>query len=161
MPSVDKVGRYFPLVIAHPVKDELILLDLAATDDEWFNRAEDVILSGLKDDIELETFAELVSTLNLPIWANRPAALKREDGIAWHCTLADLSNLSQAIYRLAGYLMWDQKRSYSLWWTTGAERIEHCLLLCTGLPRPERFSALLTGDWRRWGWEDWPVSMVP
>jgi type VI secretion system protein ImpM len=55
MPSVDRVGRYFPLTLACPLElaaNPFRVLCLA----DWFDRAEAVALTGLADEFDLEAF---------------------------------------------------------------------------------------------------------
>lgn len=64
MPSVDRVGRYFPLTIAAPVHQASNLLELVGN--EWFECAEQVGLAGLDEQLEPEAFDERVKALGLP-----------------------------------------------------------------------------------------------
>jgi type VI secretion system protein ImpM len=42
---------------------------------------------------------------------------------------------------------------FSLWWTTGSERVPASLLIAPGLPAPQNFAAFMDGRWSEWGWE--------
>jgi hypothetical protein len=44
--------------------------------------------------------------------------------------------------------------THSVWWGQGSERIEPSLVLCRGLPGPDKFTALLDGNWDQYGWCD-------
>lgn len=57
MPSVDRVGRYFPLVVA--VHAERVAAD-------WYAAAEQVVLLALEDDCRFENFDAEVATLASP-----------------------------------------------------------------------------------------------
>jgi type VI secretion system protein ImpM len=44
--------------------------------------------------------------------------------------------------------------AYSLWWTSGSDRVQSSCLLCQGLPPTDGFAALLDGNWAHWGWQE-------
>lgn len=148
MPSVDRVGRYYPLLLAAPVADGADLLALTAA--AWFATAEQLALQALADDLDLDQFAAQVAALGSPPMTPQPAAA---EPLAWQVALTDLSDLSQIGQVLAGPLLGRWATGHSLWWTAGSDRIAPCLLLCQGLPPPERFTGLLTGDWPQAGWQ--------
>jgi type VI secretion system protein ImpM len=63
MPSVDRVGRYYPLVIAVPLAAEYPLFVLSATADGWFHQAERLALMGLDlDRLDLDDFSRQVAS---------------------------------------------------------------------------------------------------
>lgn len=157
MPSVDRVGRYYPLVIAAPLPDHHNLLDLTTAD--WFAQAEEVALAGLDEHLDLEDFAARVQALDLPGTSRflKSAFPADSSSTAWYCTLTDLATLKQVGNGLAAYLLAEHFPHYSLWWSHGSERINPCLLVCQALPPPEGFSALLAGNWEQWGWNERPL----
>ncbi|MFO1434489.1 MAG: type VI secretion system-associated protein TagF [Candidatus Competibacteraceae bacterium] len=151
MPSIDRVGRYYPLVIAAPLPARCNPLALLTA--PWFEAAAQIALAGLDEQIDLETFATQVEALGLP--DTRPA--RYPDAPAWHCPLdsGDPAALAGFICDLAGGLLERCASPYSIWWGSGSPpRITPCLLLCQGLPAPDRFAALLAGGWKRWGWQE-------
>lgn len=66
MPSVDKVGRYFPLTIA-------ILLPSATSDlrDQWFDQAEALSLDTLEDSFDAISLAARLEALGFPARAEK------------------------------------------------------------------------------------------
>ena len=42
MPSVDRVGRYFPLTLAVPVEDSCSLISIADNEAPWFSQVEQI-----------------------------------------------------------------------------------------------------------------------
>jgi len=159
MPSVDRVGRYFPLTIAAPLSHDQNFLELTGTD--WFERAEEAALAGLNEHLDPENLVERVRTLGLPytskslgtVWLTEDAA-----GPGWHCALGDLAKLNGVGNELADQLLRWRFPQYTLWWSHGSERIAPCLLICQGLPHTQGFAALLAGDWKRWGWSERPLA---
>jgi type VI secretion system protein ImpM len=159
MPSVDRVGRYFPLTIVVPLGREHSLLELTTAD--WFERAEETALAGLDEHLAPEDFVERVRTLGLPYISKSPlTAWLTEDTAdpAWHCALGDLAKLNEVGNELADQLLRWRFPQYTLWWSHGSERIAACLLICQGLPPTQGFAALLAGEWERWGWSERPLA---
>ncbi len=138
MPSVDRVNRYYPLIIAAPLTPDWPLLMLPTVGNAWFQQAEQLALEALdRDDLDLEAFTRRVGDLGAPPDAG---------------SLPDTLNLSQTPSALASHLL---RRAFvrpSLWWTEGSDGVARCLLVCEGLPPIAGFSALLAGDWEKRGW---------
>ncbi len=161
MPSVDRVGRYFPLTLACalPAGTNPIAV-LEATD--WFEQAEDLALAALAEPFSLERFDGQVLALGAPDAAAPtpnpppPAALGRPN--AWHLSAATPADLPGACNRLLAQALEVIFLGYSLWWTQGSERVAPSLLACQGLPPAAGFSALLSGDWAG---RDWRLLDTP
>ena len=154
MPSVDRVGRYYPLTIAAPLASDRTLLALPITGDTWFHQAEQIALAALdRDDLDLEEFDRCVEALGAPsatgFTENGTVA-----GNAWYCPLPESRELTGASPVLAGHLLRRAFPQPGLWWTDGSDRIARCLLICDGLPPVDGFAALLAGDWQQWGWNE-------
>ena len=154
MPSVDRVGRYFPLTLACPLPPGLSAPAVLAAAD-WFAAAESLALSALTDPFSLETFDGRVEALGIPP-VGVPAAAAPPDARgrpnAWH--LGGPAALQPAD---AAAILLDQALgvcflAYSLWWTRGSDQVGPSLLGCQGLPPAEGFGALLDGDWQGRGW---------
>lgn len=154
MPSVDRVGRYYPLVIAAPLAGNPNLLTLLISD--WFEQAEQVVLGALNENADLETFALQVRELGIPTAALLP--LPDDNGeSAWYCPLGELTQparWNEAGQALSGHLLQRGFPHCSLWWSNGSHRVMPCLLVCRGLPPPQGFAALLAGDWVDRGWSE-------
>ncbi len=67
MPSVDRVGRYFPLVLAAQLPGCLSPGTLFHSGRAWFDAAEQLILTSLDDDFDFDSFDATWSR-----WACRP-----------------------------------------------------------------------------------------
>ncbi len=155
MPSVDRVGRYYPLVIAVPLAAEYPLFVLSATADGWFHQAERLALMGLDlDRLDLDDFSRQVEALGAPPAPELSTGNEMVAGNAWYCPLPEALKLTWVAPTLAGDLLRRGFPQLSLWWTEGSERIARCLLICDGLPPVSGFAALLAGDWQQWGWTE-------
>lgn len=161
MPSVDRVGRYFPFVLAALLPDCGNPADLPAGAGGWFDGMETLALSALEDGFDLDRFDDDLQALGLPSCI---APGVRADGakpaapmLGWRIPLA-APDLAAAYPDALDRLLQAVFSRYSLWWTTRSEQIEPSLLVCTGLPRIAGYAAFLDGSWERWGWAAQPTA---
>lgn len=130
MPSVDKVGRHFPLTLAAPLTGAATTLDCAMHGHSWYDSLEDLALSSLGEDFSLEGFDTALCTLGLA--SSQPPS--------WLPGLAD--TIAHAALHGQG-----------VWWTDGSPQVAACVLVCRGMPAPAGFTALLDGGWEGHGWQ--------
>ena len=63
MPSVDRVGRYFPLVQAIGIADGIGLIAMREALGDWFQTARDSLLDALeRDELDIDQYFETLST---------------------------------------------------------------------------------------------------
>jgi type VI secretion system protein ImpM len=154
MPSMDRVGRYYPLAITVPLAPDRPLLALPIASEAWFQAAERLALAALeRDELDLNAFSQQVGALGAPLAPDAPA-VRATNGNAWYCPLPAPLDLTRAAPALANHLLRRAFPQPSLWWTEGSEWIARCLLICDGLPPIDGFTALLRGDWQRSGWNE-------
>ncbi|WP_028693329.1 type VI secretion system-associated protein TagF [Pseudomonas cremoricolorata] len=137
MPSIDRVGRYFPLTLAQPLPAGTSLAAVLGAPDDWFEAAESLLLASLEAQASFEDFDAAVSAL-APL--EIPAALPA------HASLGGLQRLTEdyADDRLRA-LADSACAGMSLWWGKGSAQIAPGLLRCQGLPRSDAFAAFILG----------------
>ena len=167
MPSVDRVGRYFPLTLACALPQHLNPLEAMTGNDAWFARSEALLLSCLEEHFELQAFEHHLIDLG-PLFAPSASSNVRVTGQgnrgsanAWRFETGGVTDLRAACPDLLRQTLTELLFAYSLWWTEGSEHVAPSLLVCQGLPPTEGFSGLLAGDWRRWGWHDRSLVLAP
>lgn len=160
MPSVDRVGRYFPLTLAVTLPPGVSALQAALCGAGWFSAARRTALEALEDDsLVLDDFDQAVASLG-PLDLNPPAHLAMPDmtdSTAGVRLALNEQGPSALLLPLAEYWARPATGGYSVWWTEGSEAVEPTLLWQPALPRPAAFSSLLTGDWQSGNWLN-PVS---
>lgn len=158
MPSVDKVGRYFPLTLAAMLdnREALPYLFIAAAD--WFDALEQLALSALEDGFQLDAFDRELQALQLdPLIStdsDQPSekGLSGEDGmVPIRIEMDTLGHIPEAFKELGACLLMRFYSTYSLWSTEGSDLLNPSLLVYHGLPPAADFSGFLTGDWIRFG----------
>jgi type VI secretion system protein ImpM len=155
-PSVDRVGRYFPLTLAAPLHHESIDLPASlAAALPWLDSLEALALEALTPELDFDAFDQRLAALALP--AGLPAAAAPSDdtvplGAAaptfqvW--TLENGDSVTRVLSEPSRAL----RAASVLWLTLGGETLAPCLAACAGPISGERFCALLDGRWQEHSW---------
>lgn len=151
MPSVDRVGRYFPFTIA-------CALDSFATTErefnlhaDWLARLEHLALSTLDTSCDMQHFDRALSALHAPTVAAPRVGFAQAilsallDGGSTTLTLPSDEELCCTLMAAGAALLATSARGSSLWWTTGEAGSGVPVQACRGLPDAVRFTAMLQG----------------
>lgn len=159
MPSVDRVGRYFPLTIVSTIDGRCGLSYLMSSAGNWFHQIEELALTALENDFDLGRFESALAKLPSPQpletgdGASPNTSHRDSDGKpAFQVGMKQADDLSQAFAGLSEKLLEQYVPSFSLWNTIGSEQVEGSLIACQGLPPVDAFSSFLDGSWHRHGW---------
>jgi len=150
MPSVDGVGRYFPLaVFALEGEGETLPPPEIDANDAWFEALELVLLDALQADCSYESLLEKVAALGQPVSfvAEIPAGVELLPGGA--VLLRDFGEALPTALKVARRA--NHRASFSdqsFWWTIGGEGFEPSALALSGMPPAALFSGFLTGAFR-------------
>jgi type VI secretion system protein ImpM len=151
MPSVDRVGRYFPLTITGTLGEDGDPLAIAFFAQDWFARARQIALSALEDESSsFEEFDLNVAALGLPRdgWENTPRL--NTDPFAvdqdWMIPLAPGAAIASGAVTLMSQVLAERFPAYSVWWTEGSHNVQPCMLVCKGLPPAESYASLIRGE---------------
>lgn len=151
MPSVDRVGRYFPLTIAYG-GPQVPLVERLRSDAAWYVDVERLALSSLDEGFSLEPFDAALIHLPAPS-RHRPLTPPAESGApaagaSW-CELPGVEDLAEAIARWSVNLTsLTQRKSlarHALFWTEGTSHIPPTRVLSQGLPTAQTFADMLAG----------------
>jgi len=154
VPSVDRVGRYFPLTIVTSWEPEDSALAVACGAHAWFDRAEELALDA-PDASDFDVFD--ASVAQLPALANAQDAAEAV-ALRDHLSRADLSSempglrvplrsvhsLQRAVNLLAARELERTLQPLSLWWSDGSKDTEPTWVCQRGLPPPEGFARMLS-----------------
>jgi type VI secretion system protein ImpM len=153
MPSVDKVGRYFPLTLAVPLNAARQQLDVFLHAAHWFDQLERLALLALEDNLDL---VELDQRLERHLFTNPPlpnrasavhsAGAGRQDKFTFHAALESIDSMAVALAQLGFRYFAQAHPMYSLWYTTGSDTMKPCLRIYDNLPALDAFSQLLIGE---------------
>ena len=158
VPSVDRVGRYFPFTLAVQLNTEDCLLDLASeAARRWFESAESLLLGALEaHDLDLSWFDEQVLALGAPLgeadtaeFSHLRAAIPTAgQPLPWQVPLQNVHSLQRAVNVFAVRELERTVRPLTLWWTDGSDAVVPCWLIDRGLPAPHGFAAMIAGRWQ-------------
>ena len=146
MPSLDRVNRCFPLVLALALDGAPSLAECLGAQDAWFARLEDLALSTLEPGFSIDAFDAALAALD-----GAPRARARE-ATAGAGALPAGARFAALDGREPPALAHAPLAGQSAWWTAGAPTVAPCLAVCGGLPAPAAFAALLDGAWEAHGW---------
>lgn len=141
MPSVDRVGRYFPLTVATPLpagSDPFVLLE---AHDAWFGAVEALLLGALDaEQLDPDDFAAELAALPPPVGgAASVRAARLYDG--WRVDLPGGYDAAAVASAIAA----DAVAEMSLWCNAGTEGAPSVVLAYAGLPAADAYTGLLCG----------------
>ncbi|HSG66856.1 MAG TPA: type VI secretion system-associated protein TagF, partial [Gammaproteobacteria bacterium] len=162
LPSVDRVGRYFPLTVFARLPEPVCGLVVLERCSAWFERVEDLVLAQLENDARpLEEFDELIRDTAdrlIPGLEAMPADLndlEAHDDSARpnvHFALGERLDVTPVALAMLAHRLEKERSHPVLWCTSGSARIRPSWLITDGLPEPAAFSAMLSGTWHDWPW---------
>lgn len=149
VPSVDSVGRYFPLTIAQSINSDCSLFNFLLKQDGLFSQLEEIGIASLQNYLDADALTEALQLPDELILQTNPY---NSSSIISNGLLSQVSepNLSSAYADLLHQIITPQTESYSLWWAQGSQRMQPNLLHVKGLPEAQQFSAFLDGNWQQW-----------
>ena len=156
IPSVDRVGRYFPFTV---MVNAGTCSPLAAMHrwQDWFAAGQELALDSLEDDFDPETLIERLEDLPadgepelLPRPVSESMTPLAEAGR--HYQLGHAVSTRDVLAGIATDALGEILPACSLWWTQGSERLPASLLVADGMPSATGFSALLNGAFNAAGW---------
>jgi type VI secretion system protein ImpM len=148
MPSVDGVGRYFPLtVLAAADRGEPIPPPETDPQYGWFERLEAFLLTALDEHGNFDAFAAELAQIPPPSVEKSKAGLEGFARISPNAVVAltETTPLPEAL-ATARELMGAQ--AYALttfWWTVGGEGIRPVVIVAAKMPDAQIFVQMLTG----------------
>jgi len=164
VPSVDRVGRYFPLTLVWPTPPEFNSLEVAVRCRRGFERAERLLLETLAlDEFDFNEFDRQVMDLAAHLtvinpqgalrltqsWARAPLAVT---GRARCVPVQSAAALEAPALQLLGWQL-ERGGCHSLWWTDGSARVDPSWLIAAGLPDPSSYSAMIDGAFAPASWD--------
>jgi type VI secretion system protein ImpM len=149
MPSVDGVGRYFPLTIfARAEPGQEIPPPEIDANDAWFDGAEDLLLSALSEGAEFDLLSENIGRFPGPAGSASPDVGPPGGARVRGGALYAPSEPGQLAATLTALRQLDIPRDSagrSFWWTLGGEGFAPCVLSQARMPDPYLFTGMLTG----------------
>lgn len=136
IPSVDRIGRYFPFTILGELGQKELEAGVIAELDKMLDRLEPLLLSALDDDFDLDHFGYQLADFQKREMCGKAAASLLISEILPE------TGLKKVVEVLAG-LDW---KDASVWWTRGSAYRQPEVFGVHGLPAPTAFAGLLRDE---------------
>jgi len=153
LPSVDRVGRYFPLTIVAELPPGVLPFELAVAGNGWFDWAETLARRTLEDELvdlnrlesELRESDALLAAVHPPETRLDLEPLAAAGAASCWLALGPDGDMGRFFARVADGLAAAARDPLGLWWSVGSDLVAPTVLLTRGLPPASEFRKLL-GD---------------
>jgi len=165
MPSVDKVGRHFPLTLAFTAPVTANPSAIFAGGSKWFDGLEGLALSTLDDSFVFEPFNAALAAYGPPPHAEDLAMglgpPKPLAGERWRFAVDPTCGLGPGDPLVMHQILRASLERYSLWWSAGSQLVAPSFLASAGLPVGDSVVALFDGEWGKWNWSGTKPGAMP
>jgi type VI secretion system protein ImpM len=160
LPSVDRVGRYFPLTIVAELPAGALPQIVSVAAGGWYDLVESVARRALEQDVlDLATLQRELHSSEQTLPADRlsgPALAVTTgfpgNGALWRFDADTEADMGCFHARLAAALAGESLAPLALWWSVGSQHVAPSVLLTRGLPPAVTFRDFLRGEWNC-GWQ--------
>lgn len=151
LPSVDRVGRYFPFSIVKKigVSSPPVVMSTA---NSWFDELENIALQALEGETSVDDILELVSEVPFQQDEVYGQSTSTEPSMGTVINMEFESQNVQSVYPYFLHQLLAQQQSYSIWSTRGSQLVEPCVFYCKALPQISGAAAMLDGNWEASSW---------
>ncbi len=155
MPSVDRVGRYFPISVVKSFDVGVCPVNLMAHQQAWFDEIESYCLSALDGSIDADQLVDHVIQSNIQTSEQYlPSYNLGEMGPMVFGISADNNpGFSQAMPYVLNAALSSSLASFSIWQTAGSDRISPMIFTTQGLPPIGGVASMLDGQWQQRDWK--------
>lgn len=154
LPSVDRVGRYFPFSVVTKLPAATNPIDFITTRRNWYKSMEEVALNALDGQLGID---ELVEELNDSFPMKNDTYVRGVNIDTPSRMLIKTTDSVQPTNTVLPFMLdaclSNALQSYSVWSTTGSEMIDPCVFVNKGLPSLSSVAAMLDGRWQDWRWQ--------
>lgn len=158
MPSVDRVGRYFPLTIAGAAPEHGNPLAVLAHTETWLECLQTLALDALDGRLTVEQLDSALVDLGAIGFEGSsiepPGMSPPSDAPGWRLGLRKPLRIKESLPAVAHLALTALFGHYELWWTEGAERVPPSLLVNRRPLDAAALSSLYTGVWPTDCWID-------
>ena len=153
MPSVDKVGRHFPLTIAVRVEPQAGSLAAAVAAQEWYAGLEEAALATLDMAFLVDQFEARLAQLPFPQALAQAQDAQTRDLVSWwrapgtrfRSAVPAGHTVQHLMLGAATQLLQSMGEGKSLWWHAMAATDVSSLECHSGLPHPDTYASMLHG----------------
>jgi len=154
VPSVDRVGRYFPISVLSRVPTQANLFEYLMLQTGWFKKIEECLLDALDAQLDVDELMTAIEghELNQHTAYEKVQRLENHSSAVISMEFEEQSSASVYPHFLDAFLSLSLA-SFSVWITPGSERVEPCMSITQGLPKIGGIASMLDGQWSYWNWQ--------
>ncbi|WP_201276882.1 type VI secretion system-associated protein TagF [Microbulbifer sp. ALW1] len=145
VPSVDSVGRYFPVTMAVPLAAGTNPFDIQVRAESWYAALSELAIEALQNALLVDHLSE-----RFPVLAMLDAGASSPEGAAEQRLLSVEGSIDLAYPGLLEAMCKDQYSSFSLWWCAPSPSVNHNVMLSAGLPDPSVYCTMLGAPKYHW-----------
>lgn len=158
-PSLDRVGRGFPMVLAAPLRDADAVVRVLREGGRWFAALQCVYMEAQADETtDAASFEARVLALREPLHELSHSMASDAPEINWglgdHWRVPWLRAAENELLRRWNACM--AARDGCLWWSHGGARVPPTVLLTRGLPEPAAYAGFLDASYAPTPWQSAP-----
>jgi type VI secretion system protein ImpM len=171
VPSIDRVGRYFPLTVVAQLSPDISVVTVATQASAFFAAAEQLLVDTLAvENVNFDQFDMRVGDLRAQLAhldgattevVLQPAAASiLLGGANWQLPIESTGDLWTVFGQLLSHQMEGAYQPLVMWWTEGSAIVDPSCLIGAGLPSPPTFGAFLDGTWAKHRWRAVPANVT-
>ncbi|MGH1373713.1 MAG: type VI secretion system-associated protein TagF [Cellvibrionaceae bacterium] len=149
LPSVDSVGRYFPLAFVSTIAGHSDPFLLQLQNSEWFSAAESIAISGLQEGLNADETLLRLSNISAQLNVEILSSIETTPNgfVANHNSNTIEANYATLLNSWQKSLSNNSGESHSLWWNSPSGNRPSSLLSCRGLPNAQQYASMINGQW--------------
>lgn len=152
MPSMDRVGRYFPMAVLRSLAVQATPITVALRNSAWFGQVEARLLAALDEELlDIDAFDQSIEAIEFH--GDLPAT-QLVNGSAVRSTGGTEPEIALCLLGINDAALQEASAGLTFWWGNGSDIVPPSLLYSTGLPAPGCYTAMLCGAWSEFGWSD-------
>ena len=161
MPSVDRVGRYFPISVVKSFAHTVNPVNFIFNHQAWYAELEAICLLALDGKLDADQLVSLMAEVEVkPQDTHQPTQDMLDMGpMLFGLNPANQDNMSSLLPYVLNAAFSTSISSYSLWSTSGSEMISPVFFSCQGLPPIAGIASMLDGQWQHRNWKI-PYNMI-
>ncbi len=155
MPSVDRVGRYFPISIVSRLPPSASPVSWLFTQQGWYRQVEDICLAALDGSIDADELVARAGEVGFEMQEMyQPTSHLGSDGpVVVGLATEDELSLIDSLPCLLNASLSSSMPSFSLWQTQGSELVSPLVFACPNLPPAGGIASMLDGQWQQRDWK--------
>ena len=145
VPSVDSVGRYFPMTIAAAIPPKGNPFSCMRNESGWYQTLSDLAIEALQNALQVDDLIE-----RFPSYPSGSAHISCAQDRGGLVRLTGAQAPGDDYPQLLEKLVSDVAASFSLWWCAGSQHMTATSMLCHGLPDVSVYRSMLGAPELHW-----------